>query len=149
MEGRELSLDGVTLVFLAPLAHMLDAPGEANDLSVVFRLTWGGFAALFTGDAPEAVENDLVAQHGEALAADLLKVGHHGSRTSTSDSLLRALRPRAAMISAGARNRYGHPDPGVLRRLERHGVHVLRTDRQGSVVIRVAPTGRITVRSER
>lgn len=148
-EGRELSLDGVTLVFLAPLEHMLDGPGEANDLSVVFRLTWGGFAALFTGDAPEAVENDLVAQHGEALSAHVLKVGHHGSRTSTGDSLLRVLRPKAALISAGQRNRYGHPDPGVVRRLERHGVHVLRTDRQGSIVIRVSPSGRLSMTSER
>lgn len=147
--GREITIDGVTLTLLAPEEPALDAPIEANDHSVVFRLAWGPFAALFTGDAPRSVENALVALHDTALAADLLKVGHHGSRTSTGDSLLAAARPRLALVSVGARNRYGHPDPGVVRRLERYGVRILRTDINGTIIVRVDPAGEITYTSER
>lgn len=147
--GREITVDGVTLSILAPEEPTLDGPLEANDLSVVFRLAWGGFAALFTGDAPRSVENALVALHDTALAVDLLKVGHHGSRTSTGDSLLMAARPRLAIVSVGARNRYGHPDPGVVARLGRFGVRILRTDENGSIVVRIGPSGDITYSSER
>jgi competence protein ComEC len=128
---------------------MLDGLRDPNDVSVVFRLAYGRFGALFTGDAPRSVENALVAVHDSTLAADLLKVGHHGSRTSTGDSLLLAVRPRLAVVSVGARNRYGHPDRGVVERLARHGVRVLRTDRNGSIVVRVAPNGTFTLAYER
>jgi competence protein ComEC len=147
--GRELVIDGVALHFLAPEEDALDASLGANDFSVVFRLAYGRFGALFLGDAPTAVENALVRVHGDALAADVLKVGHHGSRTSTSDSLLAVVRPRVALVSAGARNRYGHPDPTVIDRLGRNGVLVLRTDRQGSLRVRVDGAGRVRLTTER
>ena len=147
--GREVVLDRVTLSLLAPADSMLDGLRDPNDVSVVFRLAYGRFGALFTGDAPRSVENALVAVHDSTLAADLLKVGHHGSRTSTGDSLLLAVRPRLAVVSVGARNRYGHPDRGVVERLARHGVRVLRTDRNGSIVVRVAPNGTFTLAYER
>jgi competence protein ComEC len=147
--GREIALDGVTLSLLAPFDSLLDASDDPNDYSAVLRLGYGRFAALFTGDAPRSVENALVALHDTALAADLLKVGHHGSRTATGDSLLIAARPRLAIVSVGTRNRYGHPDPGVVDRLARYGVRVLRTDRNGSIVVRVAPDGEMTLLSER
>ena len=147
--GREIRLDGVTLSLLAPFDSLLDATDDPNDYSAVVRLAFGRFGALFTGDAPRAVENALVALHDTALAADLLKVGHHGSRTSTGDSLLIAARPRLAIMSVGTRNRYGHPDPDVVERLARYGVRILRTDRNGSIVVRVAPNGEMTFSSER
>jgi competence protein ComEC len=147
--GREIVLDGVTLSLLAPFDSLLDATDDPNDYSAVFRLGYGRFGALFTGDAPRSVENALVALHDTALAAAFLKVGHHGSRTATGDSLLNAARPRLAIMSVGNRNRYGHPDPGVIDRLVRHGVRILRTDRNGSIVVRVAPDGEMTLLSER
>jgi len=147
--GRELVIDDVALRFLYPEEDSLDASLGANDFSVVFRLAYGRFGALFLGDAPSAVENALVRDHGNALAADVLKVGHHGSRTSTSDSLLAVVRPRVALVSAGARNRYGHPDPTVIDRLGRNGVLVLRTDRQGSLRVRVDGAGRVRLTTER
>lgn len=144
-EGRELRFGDVVITFFAPLDDALDAPGDPNDYSVVFRLSFGRFSALFTGDAPAAVENALLARHGEALDIDLLKVGHHGSRTSTGDSLLRVASPQVAVISAGRRNRYGHPAPEVLARLARHGVRVLRTDEEGSVTVSARVDGRLSV----
>jgi competence protein ComEC len=140
--GTRIVVDGVVLEVLFPLPDVHVLP-DANDNSLVFRLSFGGFAALFLGDAPTAVEEVLVARHGGRLRADVLKVGHHGSTTSTGDALLAAARPGTALVSAGRRNRYGHPAPGVVDRLHRHGVRVLRTDVHGSVMVRARPDGRI------
>lgn len=142
--GQSFLIDGVQITMLYPTTSLDGAP-DANDNSVVFRLAWGDFAALFTGDAPMAVEDAIVARNPAALRAQLLKVGHHGSRTSTGEPLLLAARPELALVSAGRNNRYGHPNPGVLRRLESHGVRVLRTDRLGSIIVRAARDGRVEV----
>ena len=78
-------------------------------------------------------EAELVARHGPRLRADLLKVGHHGSRTSTGETLLAAVSPSFATLSAGVRNRFGHPHAPVLERLAAHGVLALRLDHGGGV----------------
>jgi competence protein ComEC len=142
--GVAFTVDGVQITLMYPLAEV-DPASNANDNSVVFRMTFGSFAALFLGDAPTSVEDQLVALHGGALRAAVLKVGHHGSSTSTGDSLLRAMQPGLALVSAGRRNRYGHPNPGVLRRLERHGVRVVRTDVNGNFIVHVARDGSVDV----
>lgn len=141
--GREVHIDDLDLRFLFPDSSALDGPAAANDFSVVFRLGYGPFGALFLGDAPRAVENRLVARYGSALAVDVLKVGHHGSRTSTGDSLLTVAHPRIALLSVGRHNRYGHPAPEVVARLRERGIRILRTDRDGSVMVRITPAGRI------
>ena len=90
------------------------------------------------GDAPTGVEEELVREatgSPEALRADVVKLGHHGSTTSTSAAFLDAVRPRAVLISVGRHNRFGHPAPSVLRRLARRGVRVYRTDEQGAIGI--------------
>jgi competence protein ComEC len=138
------TIDDVQFTLLYPLAA-LDASGTANDNSLVFRLDFGTFTALFLGDAPEAVEDELVALHGERLRARLLKVGHHGSATSTGEALLTAARPAIALVSAGRRNRYGHPSPLVLHRLARHEVRVLRTDEIGTISVQVTRAGQLRV----
>ena len=143
-EGLEFTVDGVRIALLFPFAGV-DATANANDNSVVFRLSFGAFAALFTGDAPTSVEEALVSRHGAALGASVLKVGHHGSNTSTGDVLLGTVQPALAMVSAGRRNRYGHPAPRVLDLLERHEVRVLRTDVSGNFIVRAARSGRIDV----
>jgi competence protein ComEC len=142
--GVSFTIDGVQITLMYPRAQV-DASSNANDNSVIFRMAFGSFAALFLGDAPSSVEDELVALHGDGLRAAVLKVGHHGSATSTGDALLRAAQPGLALVSAGRGNRYGHPNPGVLRRLERHRVRVLRTDVSGNFIVRVAPDGSIDV----
>ena len=139
--------------FLHPLAASDGAGGRgevaANDASVVLRVVYGEFSALLTGDAPAAVEDALVRRWGAALESEVLKAGHHGSSTSTTNGLLRATGAELALISAGRGNRYGHPHPGVLARLDSAGVRVLRTDVHGSVVVRGDASGRIEVERER
>jgi competence protein ComEC len=89
-----------------------------------------------------------VERYGARLRADVLKAGHHGSATSTSDELIRAVDPRLAVVSCGLRNRYGHPAPEAMARLEEAGVPVARTDRDGTVVVRVEPGGGAWARTD-
>jgi competence protein ComEC len=147
--GRELDFDGMTLSLLAPEDSLLDDGEAANDFSLVVRLAYGRFGALFLGDAPRRVENQVVARFGRSIASDVVKVGHHGSRTSTGDSLLDRVQPRVALISVGRRNRYGHPDPTVLARLARRGVRVLRTDSSGVLLVRADAAGRLELAVQR
>lgn len=113
-----------------------------NDASVVVRAEVFGRCLLLTGDAEAAAERRLVARYGETLHCDVLKVAHHGSRSSSTDRFLAAVAPSLALVSAGARNPYGHPAPEVLGRLRRHGARVLRTDRDGMIVLRYHLDGR-------
>jgi competence protein ComEC len=113
-----------------------------------------GQRVLLTGDVEAVGERALLRRLGppsppgppgqtpEALAADVLKVAHHGSRSSTTPRFLAAATPSLALVSSGARNPYGHPAPDVLARLRESGARVLRTDRHGMVVLRFHPDGR-------
>ncbi len=115
-------------------AASADPAGE-NDRSIVIRLTYGRFSILLAGDIGSAVEADLLAA-GSLRACDVLKVPHHGSRTSSSDGFLDALSPRWAIVSAGRGNTFGLPHPLALERLGRRGTRVYRTDRDGAVELR-------------
>ncbi len=147
--GDRVSADGVSLEVLHPGgAAAAAASDEANDQSVVLLLRYGDFTALLPGDAPAAVEEALLAAD-RIPPLDLLKAGHHGSRTSTSWKLLESTQPELSVVSAGARNRYGHPHAVVLDRLARAGSDITRTDLQGIVRVRALPSGDFTVTVER
>ncbi|MEN8376860.1 MAG: ComEC/Rec2 family competence protein, partial [Gemmatimonadota bacterium] len=139
--GAELHVDGVDLLVLAPDSSVLAAASGANDISAVVLVRYGLFRALLMGDAPAEVELRLIARDPAALRAAVLKVGHHGSHTSTTAELLEVVRPRIALVPVGRRNRYGHPHPVVMERLRVAGATVARTDRHGSVVVRARPDG--------
>jgi competence protein ComEC len=91
---------------------------------------------LLVGDAERAEEDWLLANAPDQLRADVLKVGHHGSATSSTGEFVQAVAPRLALVSVGAGNSYGHPSQSVLRTLARAGAAILRTDRSGTVVVR-------------
>ncbi|MBX3129816.1 MAG: DNA internalization-related competence protein ComEC/Rec2 [Polyangiaceae bacterium] len=114
----------------------LDPDASANDNSFVIKLSYGERALLLTGDAEHDQEAALVAREGDALRADVLKVGHHGSRTSSTREFVARVRPTVALISAGTRNRFGHPHAPTLATLSSHGVRVERTDESGSILVR-------------
>ena len=129
--GERFTLDGVTFTILHPAADWHGWGEDVNEDSVVLLVEFGAFQALFTGDAGFPAEAGLRAR---LRPVDLLKVGHHGSRGSTSGELLDSLRPVAAVISVG-RNDYGHPSPETLARLEARRVPVFRTDTDGAVSV--------------
>ncbi len=135
--GDKLERGGALVVCLAP--GQGSRPRAANDASLVLRLTAGHGHLLLAGDMEARGEADLVAAGLEP--AVLLKVPHHGSRSSTTEALLTALSPEVAAISVGRANPWDHPDPGVLARLARHGATVLRTDQDGAVTIALTPGG--------
>jgi competence protein ComEC len=113
-----------------------DPPGgNLNEASLVIRVEDGDWSLLLAGDAENLAEAACL-ENPASLRARLLKVGHHGSRTSTSPEFLGAVSPEWAVISVGTGNRFGHPDPATVERLERAGATVLRTDRDGAVVFR-------------
>lgn len=116
---------------LHPCPHTLAAP-SANDASLVLRVSHGRHAALLVGDAEHWAEQRLLATRADALDADFLKVGHHGSRTSSSATFLARVTPGVAAISCGIRNRFGHPHPQTLDGLTRAGAHVIRVDQAGA-----------------
>jgi competence protein ComEC len=137
--GRSITMDGVSLDLLWPDPETLDGVTDANQISVVVRLRFGDFVALLTGDAGAEVEHLLLDRHPDALRAQVLKAGHHGSSTSTAVEFLAAVDPELVIVSAARRNRYGHPSPSVLRRVEDAGIELARTDRDGTVSLRVRP----------
>lgn len=111
-------------------------PGwDANDNSLVLRITYGARTLLLLGDAEAHAEAALLAR-GLRGPVDVVKIGHHGSHTSSSEAFVDALAPRLAIVSAGVGNRFGHPHDDVIARLGDHGVQVLRTDHDGGVVVR-------------
>ena len=108
---------------------------DANSASTVLLARYGAVRFLLTGDAEAAEEERLVAGQPAMLRAEVLKVAHHGSSTSSTPAFLAAVRPRVALVSVGAGNMYGHPSRDVIARLAGGGAQVLRTDQLGSVVV--------------
>lgn len=127
--GDTYTLGGATFTILGPRRSYDDN----NNNSVVVRLTHGSNTFLFDGDAEESAESDIV-NSGAELQSTVLKVGHHGSHSSTSSSFLKKVNPTYAVICCGAGNSYGHPHSETLNKLREKGVQVFRTDEQGSIV---------------
>lgn len=129
--GRDTRLE-----VLAPTdTPIMDGRSVSNNQSIVLRIVFGKSRFLFTGDAESSEEDDILAAPGTNIAADALKVGHHGSRWSSSGPFLKAIHPSVAIISDGRNNNFGHPHSEVLERLKTQGTRVYRTDRQGAITI--------------
>ena len=131
--GDNYTLTNATFRILAPLSEDYN---DSNDHSVVLRLLYGERSILFTGDAEAESEEDMVAAYtAEALKSDVLKVGHHGSVTSTAPDFLSLVDPDYAVISCGVGNSYGHPHDETVTRLTEKGISIYRTDREGTIVL--------------
>ncbi len=130
--GDSFELEEAKFSILSPL------PGASfeslNNYSVVLRMTFGDTSFLFTGDAEREIEASLIRQ-GLYLKSDVLKVGHHGSSTSSTQAFLNEVRPQIAVICVGEGNSYGHPKAQILQRLEKLGASVYRTDQNGAVTV--------------
>lgn len=136
--GQRFLLDGgVTLEVLWPQVSFAGAQvDDLNATSIVNRVSFGQNSVLFTGDTTDANEQAML-QAGVNLKADILKVAHHGSRTSTSREFIKAAAPQVAVVSAGANNSYGHPHAELIERLNSLVPAVLRTDQDGDIIFRL------------
>jgi competence protein ComEC len=135
LRGKAFSWDGVEAQLLWPeISPQAVGTSAKNNDSLVLHLEYGERGMMLPGDAEKQAESTIVSDNDEtALRADVLKVGHHGSKNSTTPEFLAAVRPRVAVISAGEDNPYGHPNPELLARLTAAGVRILRTDHDGAV----------------
>jgi competence protein ComEC len=130
--GQEFALDAsTTLRVIFPDSDPSDM--ETNTSSIVLQLVYGDSEFLFMGDSPKSIEEYLVLIEGEHLQSDVLKIGHHGSRTSTSELFLDEVQPQFAVISAGKENSYGHPHVEVTDMLFNFRVEMLETAEEGTI----------------
>lgn len=130
-----LNIGGAFIRVLAPSPDYQEGQAPQNDDSLVLEIAYGHRSVLLTGDAERPVEDDMV-ENGNLRPVTLLKVGHHGSRTSSSEEFLDQVRPEFAVISDGYMNQFHHPHPDVLRRLAEHHSAVFRTDQRGLITFR-------------
>jgi len=135
--GHELEAGGVHVIVRHPTPPDWQRPRVRNDDSVVLEVRYGDVSFLLTGDAGVEFESMPVEplRSGAPPRIRVLKVAHHGSRSSTAATFLDHLAPRVALISAGAGNMFGHPAPDVLARLAASGVHTFSTDRHGAIIV--------------
>lgn len=132
--GMRIVLDAEKNIVIDVLYPDRDTTGwETNEASIVARLSYGTSSFLLTGDSPVEKELYLVKHDGIALQSSVLKLGHHGSKTSSSESFLKTVAPLYAIISAGKNNSYGHPHPSVLSRLNQLHIPYLETSKMGSI----------------
>lgn len=127
--GETYSYGEMTLEIFAPLRDY----DNLNDMSAVSRISYGDTSVIFTGDATTTVEKDLLKKNID-YSATVLNVGHHGSKTSSSEAWLRAVNPKYAVISCGVNNDYGHPHSVITKRLEELGIKYFETDLLGTIV---------------
>ncbi len=131
VENDAFEFGGISVRVLSPPPNWQTSSQPRNNDSLVLRVEYGNSSALLEGDAETIVERRMVLSHN--LHSDLLKVGHHGSATSSSEELIQAVRPRWAVISVGKGNRFGHPRLATLQRLQESGTATYRTDLSGAV----------------
>lgn len=127
--GETYSYGEMTLEIFAPLRDY----DNLNDMSAVSRISYGDTSVMFTGDATTTVEKDLLKKNID-YSATVLNVGHHGSKTSSSEAWLRAVNPKYAVICCGENNDYGHPHSVITKRLEELGIEYFETDLLGTIV---------------
>jgi competence protein ComEC len=130
-----MRIGGAEIRVLAPSADYQQGDAPQNDDSLVLEITYGRRRVLLTGDAERPIEDDMI-DNGHLRQVTLLKVGHHGSRTSSSEEFLDQIRPQFAFISDGYMNQFHHPHPDVLQRLAEHHSTVFRTDQRGLITFR-------------
>ena len=130
--GMTIDLDpSVKINILAPVSSEYD---NTNNYSVVIRMTYGSVSALFMGDAEKLVEKEIL-KSGADVSANIIKLGHHGSSTSSSEEFIKAVSPQVAIASCGKDNSYGHPHKETIELMDKLGINMLRTYETGDIIM--------------
>jgi competence protein ComEC len=144
LDGEAWDWDGVRFEILHPTVADYARVAKSNDVSCVLKVSAAGGAVLLTGDIEAHTEAELLARHAAEVAAAVLLPPHHGSRSSSSAEFINGVSPRLTLVSAGYRNRFGHPAMEVVDRYAAAGIEMRRTDREGALTVRVARDGIVT-----
>ena len=131
--GDEFSISSVKLHVLNPITN--SDPGSQNNSSVVMKIEFGSRSFLMTGDIERTTEANLIADDCDGIRVDVVKVPHHGSKSSSTDAFVDCTRPKVAVISVGRRSRFGHPHADVVQRWRDAGVEIMRTGESGTITM--------------
>ena len=143
-KGSKIKIDNFTTVdIISP--HSENIADNMNDNSIVAKLEAYNFSILFTGDASEKIEKELIKEKIN-LKSDILKVSHHGSKTGTSEEFLKSVKPKIALIGVGENNKFGHPTKDVIKRLTENKVKIYRTDTDGEIRIKIKKSKNIKIK---
>ncbi|MBR0349826.1 MAG: MBL fold metallo-hydrolase [Clostridia bacterium] len=130
--GDDFDFGSLNIDVLGPVKEYDDL----NHMSLVSKVSFGNTSVMLTGDTETPAETDMLKKRNVDYSADILKVGHHGSKTSTSEKWLKAVNPQFAVVSCGLDNDYGHPHKSIVNRLENFGVEYYRTDLEGHILFK-------------
>ena len=149
-KGDKLKIDkSVYIEFLWPNNSNFITENTLNNNSIVCKIYYNNFSCLFTGDVEEIAEKEIIKEYKnnlKILKSDILKVAHHGSKTSSIQEFLQMVNPKIALIGVGEKNKFGHPDEDVIMRLKELKCYIYRTDEFGEIVIFVNKKGRLKVK---
>lgn len=132
---------------LWPSSKNVISENSINNNSLVCKMVYKNFSCIFTGDIEKVAEEEVLKQYKNSnkLKATILKVAHHGSRSSSIEEFLNTVKPKIALIGVGKNNTFGHPNEGVLKRIEEKGCKIYRTDLNGEITIRVNEKGKMWI----
>ena len=140
----KIKIDNFTTVdILSPQSENI--ADNMNDNSIVAKFEAYNFSILFTGDASEKIEKELIKEKIN-LKSDILKVSHHGSKTGTSEEFLKSVKPKIALIGVGENNKFGHPTKDVIKRLTENKIKIYRTDTDGEIRIKIKKSKNIKIK---
>lgn len=142
-KGNKFKIANLDIEILHPNNNFI-AENTLNNNALVCKINYYNFKMLFTGDIEKIAENQLL---DEELSADLLKVGHHGSKTSTTQEFLNKVNPKIALIGVGENNKFGHPNDDVIKRLQDKGIKIFRTDLNGEINININKNGKVNTKT--
>jgi competence protein ComEC len=135
-ENTNCQFDELFLRVIYPFQNLSGKKSEnLNQTSVVIQLKYGNEKFLFAGDLEKAGESEIISRHTEDLESQVIKIGHHGSNTSSGENFIKAVNPLYAVIQVGKDNKFGHPSKNVIEELNNQKIKILRTDLQGSVIL--------------
>lgn len=149
-KGHKIKIDNETYMDVLFPNNNLISDNILNNNSIVTKICYNNFSILFTGDVEEIAENEICSQYNTTnkLKANILKVAHHGSKTSSTAEFIKMVKPQIALIGVGEKNKFGHPNDGVIQRLKNMNTKIYRTDKMGEIVIQINNMGEVKISSQ-
>lgn len=149
-KGDKIKIDNETYMDVLFPSNNLISDNILNNNSIVTKICYNNFSILFTGDVEEIAEKEICSQYNTTnkLKANILKVAHHGSKTSSTAEFIKMVKPQIALIGVGEKNKFGHPNDGVIQRLKNMNTKIYRTDKMGEIVIQINNMGNVKISSQ-